>query len=305
MYSKIGAQINPLGLYVDIDGKVKFWKSEANFNGNVDDTVFITLDNTIQLYDLRNLRLNYLTILEAPRSNWTSPSNLDPSKINDTTIEVPSNTMNFFVSNTPVFFDSIQIISTAINQKKDCHNQEFFLDDIRGDGLTDSIIGVVQRKLEQFVHRYSDKSIPDKELEQLRNDISTYDTIVNKIAIYDYLVDKMVVYRYNENGCLSMVLGYHWSLGLEVDRAKYDKYGRINYYAREYVGMNTNEYFFKYDKFGRVKYMVEKYKSPSTDHSIEISYSIKVKLTYDNLGMLNSKSELQDGKWLTYFFEIK
>ena len=58
------AQVNPLGIYIDTDGKAKFWESEANLNGNLDDTVFVTCGAKTHLEDLRNLKLINLTFLE-------------------------------------------------------------------------------------------------------------------------------------------------------------------------------------------------------------------------------------------------
>lgn len=301
------AQVNPLGLYVDIDGKVKFWRSEANFNGNVDDTVYITCNAETQLYDLRNLRLNYLTILEAPKSNWTMPSNLDPSRINDTSgyCVVNKNTNPYF-SIQPSFFDSISLSTSVVEIKMPANqNHEFFSDYIRGDGLNDSIIGLVKSKLNLLIERFYGKLLPDEQLNHLRSEISYHDTVIEKIAIYDFLVDMIVTYEYDGNGRLSKVIGYHWNLGVEVDSLKYDNSGNLIYYSREQLGTNRNEYFFSYDKHGRVVKLIENYSSPATKNSIDISYSHQVKFTYDSFGIMFSKALLQEENWLTYYFEIK
>jgi hypothetical protein len=303
----IVAQINPLGIYVDIDGKVKFWRSEANFNGNLDDTVYLTLDGETQLYDLRNLKFNYLTILQAPRSNWTAPSNLDPSRITNTSDNsIPQNTTNLYFSNPLISFDSISLNTNIIEETiPSIQTQEFFSDDIRGVGLNDSILHLVNDKLNNLIDRFYGKLLPYEQINQLRNEISYHDTVIEKNAIYDYLVDMIVTYEYDGIGRLRKVLGYHWNLGIEVDSLKYDKSGNLIYYSREQLGTNRNEYFFNYDKFGRLTNFTENYTTPVSENSIDISYSRQVTFTYSSVGIMNAKAELHEGNWLTYYFEIK
>jgi hypothetical protein len=114
-----------------------------------------------------------------------------------------------------------------------------------------------------------------------------------------------LTYEYDENGLLQKVLGYHWSVGIEVDRLRYDRSGNLIYFSREEIGSNLLEYFFDYDKHGRVEALTENYRSPATENSIEVSDSRKIKFTYDSDGTMNSKSELVEGNWRTYYFEMK
>ena len=301
------AQINPLGLYVDIDGKVKFWEGEPNFNGNIDDTVYVTMNGETQLEDLRNLRYNYLTFVVSPRSNWTTPSNLDPSRVNDTTAFYYQNSV--FNTNFPsvIFFtDTLAITTFKLPETKAARQQQlFFTDDIRGDGLNDSIVNLVKIKLNDLIQRFSGKLLPSEEMDQLRTEISYHDTVIDKIAVYDYLVDMMLTFEYDEDGLLKKGLAYHWNLGIEVDNLKYDKAGNLIYFSREELGLNTHEYFFKYDRLGRLKTVKENYRTPISENSTNDSYSKEIKLTYNAAGILNSKTEIQDGIKLTYFFNVK
>jgi hypothetical protein len=305
--TSVVAQVNPTGLYVDIDGKIKFWRSEANFNGNLDDTVYIIHKGETQLYDLRNLKFNYLTILEAPRSNWTAPSNLDPSRVNDTSdYRIQYNSINPTFLNPLISFDSISLNTYVVEETIPAfQHQEFFSDDVRGVGLNDSILHLVTNKLNDLIDRFYGKTLPYEQINQLRHEISYHDTVIEKNAIYDYLVDMIVTYEYDGNGRLRNVLGYHWNLGIEVDSLKYDKSGNLIYFSREQLGTNRNEYVFSYDTFGRLTNYTENYATPVSENSIDISFSKQVSFTYNNDGIMNSKSELHEGNWITYDFEIK
>ena len=304
--ARVLAQINPLGLYVDIDGKVKFWECEEYLNGNLDDTVHITLNGDTYLDDLRNLKYQHLTIIDAPSSDWISLSNLDPSRINDTsryniydnrygrsTFSFGENYFsNYYLNNQ---FTILTIDSTA-------NSNRLFRDESRGAGLTDSILRLVKTKLSDYV---SNRPWSDEKLEKLHNEISGYDTIVDGIAQFDYIVDLFITYDYDKKDKLTRVLGYHWNQTLEVDSLKYDKKGNLIYFSREQLGINRSEYSFKYDKSGRVISVDTRYFSPGSDNSIEVTRTNSIKFTYNKVGKVNSKSVLDDGILLTYFFEIK
>jgi hypothetical protein len=184
-------------------------------------------------------------------------------------------------------------------------NQEFFSDDIRGVGLNDSILHIVKNKLNDIIDRFYGKFLPYEQINQLRNEISYHDTVIEKIAVYDYLVDMIVTYEYDGNGRLSKVLGYHWNLGIEVDSLNYDKSGNLIYYSREQIGSNLDECFFNYDKFGRVTSFTKNYSTPVSENSIDISYSRQVSFTYNSVGIINSKAELHEGNLITYYFGIR
>ncbi len=49
---KLGHSQNPLGIYIDIDGTLKFWEYEANLNGNLEDTVF---ENALKRFEVVHL----------------------------------------------------------------------------------------------------------------------------------------------------------------------------------------------------------------------------------------------------------
>jgi hypothetical protein len=308
----IVAQINPLGLYVDIDGKVKFWENEENRNGNVDDTVYISFNSDRHLDDLRNLKYNYLTLIEAPSSDWITLSNLDPSRINDTSRSIAHDSK--FSVDTYTFGENHFCYSYLTNQsffiKIDTSSNDsrkhLFSDESRGTGLTDSVLILVKSKLNDYINRNCGNLYSDEELEQLHKEISTYNTIIDGVAIFDYIVDLIVTYDYDKKDRLTRVLGYHWSRPVEVDSLKYDKAGNLSYYSREQIGSGgRREYFFKYDKSGRVTNVKERYCSAVSKNSIDISYSNDIKFTYNKIGKMNSKAVLQEGKWLSYYFEIK
>lgn len=302
------AQINPLGLYVDIDGKVKFWESEANENGEVDDTVYITVNGERYLDDMRNLKYHHLTIIEAPSADWISLSNLDPSRINDTSrnntfgngyginsFSFGENHYSYYYLNNQ--FTILTIDSTATNNSK-----RLFTDESRGEGLTDSVLLLVKLKLTDYV---SNRPWSDEKLEKLHTEISGYDTMIEGVAHFDYIVDLFLAYDYDKKDRLTRVLGYHWNQTLEVDSLKYDKKGNLIYFSRQQLGINKSEYFFKYDKFGRVVGVDTRYLSFGSENSIESTRANNIKFTYNNLGKVNSKSVLDDGILLTYYFDIK
>ncbi len=313
---------NPLGVYIDIDGKVKFWTSEANRNGNVDDSVYVSFNGEKQLMDLRNLKLDNLTLLEAPRYNATSSCNMDPSIRYDTTEQVKS---NIAINSTIPFFDTSQLHlfylpTTVIDSNhlftittndsiKISVEQKEFTDDIRGVGLNDSTIKEVKTILMEYINRLTGKWEGEEEREALRSKLSLPDTIIEYKAIYDYLVDLFVVHNYDNKNRLTKVIGYHWNLGVEVDSLRYNKKGNLIYFCRDKIGSVRHEYYFKYNKNGQVEKVTYIYNSVGTNRNTT-QYSHPetqiMKFTYNNLGIINSQSRVQkDGKLLTTYIEIR
>jgi hypothetical protein len=305
------AQINPLGLFVDIDGKVKFWENEANENGSIDDTVYISFNGETLLYDLRNLKYNYLTLIEAPSSDWITPSNLDPSRINDTSqstsydSKFSMGTYTFGEDHFSYHYFNDQSLQLIIDTLSNDSRKHLFSDESRGAGLTDSVLTLVKSKLNNFVNRNYGKSCSDEELEQLQKEISSYDTVIDYVANFDYIVDLIITYDYDKKNRLTKVLGYHWNHSVEVDSLEYDNAGNLSYFSREQIGSGRREYFFKYDKSGRVTIVKERYRSEVPKNSINIAYTNDIKFKYNKAGTMISKAVLQDGKWLSYYFEIK
>lgn len=305
------AQINPLGVYLKIDGKINFWHCEANRNGQVTDTVILTYNNDKEIIDLRNLKYDLLTFVDAPRTIWTSPCNIDPSRINDTIEPEPINYINYL---NPIISFSIEpfVLNDTIlieNKNSSVVKNNYFADDIRGDGLNDSTIAVVKNILSKYINQYynSDPSIDNRE--KLRYKLSMPDTIINHKAVYDYLVDLFIVHDFDTNQNLSRVIGYHWNYGLEIDSLKYDPLNRLIYFSRESIGSIRQQYFFTYDKYSRVT-QVKNYYSTVGINAERASYTksdvYTMKFTYNKSGKINSKSHLQkDGKWITTYFEIK
>jgi hypothetical protein len=263
----IVAQINPLGIYVDIDGKVKFWRSEANFNGNLDDTVYITHNSETQLYDLRNLKFNYLTILEAPRSNWTTPSNLDPSRINDTSdYSITHNTINLYFSHPKISFDSI-ILNTNVVEATipSLQNQVFFSDDIRGVGLNDSILHIVKNKLNDIIDRF-------------------YGKVLGYHWNLGIEVDSL---NYDKSG--NLIYYSREQIGSNLDECffNYDKFGRVTSFTKNYstpVSENSidisysRQVSFTYNSVGIINSKAELHEG----NLITYYFGIREKLTKDN-----------------------
>jgi hypothetical protein len=307
----IVAQINPLGLYVDVDGKVKFWENEANRNGNVEDTVYISFNGDTHLEDLRNLKYNHLTLIEASSSDWITPSNLDPSRINDTSRSISNgskfavNTYAFGENHFTYYYLSNQRISIKMDTSSNYKCKRLFSDESRGSGLNDSVLSLVKSKLNHYINRNYGKPWSGEKLEQLHKEISAYDTIIDGVAIFDYIVDLIIAYDYDEKDRLTRVLGYHWSQPVEVDSLKYDKAGNLIYFSREQIGMKRREYFFKYDKSGRVTSVHERERSAGSENSIDVSFSNKIKFTYNKVGVMNSKTVLREENWFTNYIEIK
>lgn len=302
---------NPLGIYLDIDGKVKFWESEANRNGNLDDTVYVTFSGEKQLMDLRNLKYDHLTFLEAPRGFATSSCNLDPSRVNDTTRSYDSENQ---INSTNFIFDINQALFILEYTKLDdtskiSSEQNQFLDDIRGDGLNDSTIKEVKEILLEYINRYTGKWEPYEAREELQSKLSTPDTVIEQKAVYDYLVDLFVAYNYDKMNRLTKVIGYHCSLGVEVDSLNYDLTGKLIYFSRDKIGSIRNEFFFEYNDYNQVSNVIYIYSTVGTNRDTP-QYTNpqiqKMKFTYNPEGIMNSQSQLQkDGNWLTTYYEIK
>jgi hypothetical protein len=305
------AQINPLGVYLEIDGKINFWYFEANRNGQVNDTIIITYNNEKEITDLRNLKYDLLTFVESPRTIWTSPCNLDPSRINDTIEPEPINNINYL---SPIISFSIEpfVLNDTIileNKNSSVVKNNYFADDIRGVGLNDSTIAVVKNILIKYINQYYNSYPSIDNREKLRYQLSKPDTIINHKAVYDYLVDLFIVHDFDSNQNLSRVIGYHWDYGIEIDSLKYDQLNRLIYFSRESIGSIQQQYFFTYDKYSRVT-QVKNYYSTVGVNADRPSYTksdiYTMKFTYNKSGKLNSKSYLQkDGKWITSNFEIK
>lgn len=304
------AQVIPLGVYVDIDGKIKFWNTEANRNGHLNDTVLVTYNGGAATVDLRNLKYDYLTLREAPRTIWTLPSNQDPSKLYDTTDPTISADMDYLHLGkpTPELF-SLAASTTLQPETLSYSAREYFWDDIRGCGLNDSVLRSVKNTLAEYVDHYRDKYLTADDRNNLQAKLSLPDSIVDIIAFYDYLVDLYVKYDFDTKNRLSKVIGYHWDYGLEVVNIKYDKLDHLIYFSHQSIGSIRQEFFFEYDKSGRVSTVKNQYSTVGTNAESgnythpEIT---RMKFTYNKSGKMNSQSFLQkDGKWETWYFEIK
>jgi hypothetical protein len=301
---------NPMGVYLDIDGKVKFWLDEPNRNGNVDDTVYLTYGDLKELIDLRNLKYDYLTLIEAPRRRATSISDMDPSIHYDTTevdnSETDAQPITLF-NNYSLF--QYECAKTFVYIQPDSNYvQKTYWDDIRGAGLNDSTIKEVKDILVDYVNRISGKWESYEEREALHAQLSEPDTIIEKKAVYDYLVDLFVVHDYDKENRLIRVIGYHWNYGVEVDLLNYDTNGNLIYFCRDKIGSSKHEFFFQYNTAAQVVNVCYKYSFVGTNESTpQYAYPEfqETKYTYSQTGVLTSKSELQDdNSWSTVYYNI-
>ena len=307
--SQIHAQ-NPLGLYLDIDGQVEFWETEANLNGNVDDTVIATFQGKQEILDLRNLKLEHLTFVDAPRHRDTDPSNIDPSRRYDTAeteVIEPIETDGLFFNIIPTLWssDSITIADSTDQAAKPKH----FLDDVRGLGLTDSALGEIKAILDEYIIRYTGQWEPNESRDSLNKKLSVCDSFVEYLPYYDYLVDLYVKYEYNDKEQLARVIGYHWDLGVEVDRLAYDKKGRLIYFCRDKIGSVRTSFRFSYNRRGKVKEMQKEYNTtgPNKESSQYMHPEFStMRFSYGKNGLLNAQSYLKkDGTWNCVHYKIR
>lgn len=283
---------NPYGVYVDIDGKVKLWEAPLNFNGNLDDTVLITSGNEVFYEDLRNVLYTHLTFLEPPSDYWTIPSNLDPSRHYDTTAtpypEKPYGLTYFWYDTSRWQFTApinvtVETTTPPVNK---------YIDEEEGANLTEINMKKVKALLNNYITTYQGKIEPYEARDSIHQALSYPDSIVDKIACFDYLVDRLILHDYDSKQQLTRVVGYHWSLGVEVDKLKYNNQGNITYFCREKIGTLKYELFFSYNQKQQVVKVKRIYNSVGNTN--ETSYThpdvITTKFTYAKTGFIYTAS---------------
>ncbi len=303
-------QTNSLGLYVDIDGEIKFWEGERNLRGYIKDTVLITFGKKTFYEDLGNLKQIDLTLLEYPKDNWHMLTQKDDTfQINDPSFESSLINGSFTIPDSIVFSLIHNIDSSKYEPNELLENRKIkYMDNITGDGLTDSIVDMLKVKLALYVKRYYGKTEPDKARHELYLELSDYDSIVNKIEVYDYLVDQLILYDYTHNQ-LNGIIRYHWNTGVEFDSLRYDESGQLVYFSRESIGSSRDEFYFEYNQFGKViktKCFLAGYVGDS-ESDLKKSYTVEyITYAYDEYGVLNSKSLTRsNGSLEIYFYEFK
>lgn len=302
--AELNSQVIPYGLYIDVDGKVKFWEAEANKRGYIVDSVITTCGSEKYIDDIVNLKYDQLTVLEFLDEDWTMESSGDPSRINDTTSTTDNSNLNGTIWSIPIYYDLDTIVNEKTKQTK--ANVPKLDDIIRGSQLSDSVVTKLKVKLTNFIHANQGIYMLDEIRNGLHEELSHYDTVIEQVAIYDYLVDHLVFYTYEKNK-LKSAIGYHWSLGVEIDSLQYDKKGRLIYFSRESIGTSKHTYCFTYDKKGRVNALKTRYSFANYEGQPFVEGpTSETKYTYNKEGVINSKSILlEDGSWNTCYFEIK
>ncbi len=286
------AQVMPLGLYVDIDGKVRFWESETNRNGNLDDTVVVRSDlsENSEIIDLRNFIYDYLTLIEAPKWSWTCPNNLDPSSRFDTNQrDVPQSFNHLTDFNLP---STLFIIQDTFPHSKtlDYSHWSLFQNEEIGWQLTDSIHQLVSKQLFEFVKAYPSFKDPDLAYQTLYLWLSEPDTVIDKIPVCDFLVDKFIHYYIDTIHNRATGIGYHWNSGIEVDEIQFNKHNNVSYFSRTYLGTAKVECSFYYTKHQQVKQVIKNeysYQTNTFPKEIDTLYSTKISYDYNKDGELN------------------
>lgn len=292
------SQVIPYGVYITIEGKVKFSEMESNQRGYIEDTVYLNCGEWNSSDDIANIPINYLTLVDFPDDSWTNESYGDPSKINDTTPRVYSD--NYLWQNTPfnvITIDTLFIVETPNGKSNRRKKEEIhqFQNIYRGDKLNDSVISLVNQKLTHFKNNYQDKTIFYDARGKLYMDLSHYDTVIEKQAIYDFLVDHFVDYKYNKKG-LTNAIGYHWNLGVESDSLVYDKKHRLIYFSRESIGSSKTEIHFTYNKSGQVisNKLLRSYSGNQEGEPLIVSSTVMNLYTYHKSGLMSS---------ITFYYE--
>ncbi len=291
------AQLIPFGLDVSPEGKIAFSVFPPNYNGNLDDTAYVLLDNgQIIVRDRRNVNYEFLTILEAPEER--SVTNLDPSQRYDTTNN-ESDTKDTVFWIIPVYPDpgfSFEMIDSGAVM-----NPDKFSDEMHGSGLNDSIGRVLKTRVEQFAYQYMEKVVSEEVKEQLQKELSEVDTVIDGTYIYDYLVDGFVFYTYQEDK-LVRAIAYDWNGSVQFDSLTYDSKGNLVRFSREHIGLNADVYCFEYDSDNKLLEMtrINYYLDSSEYERIPQVW----KYGYNKNGLINRRSELQiDGTWLNCSFQ--
>ncbi|MBL4704247.1 MAG: hypothetical protein JKY54_06985 [Flavobacteriales bacterium] len=282
------SQINPIGLLLNLNGTIEVHTGPPNYNGRLDNPVYVICDTDTVIWDLRNVRYDQLTIIEAPK--YIYPSNLDPS------YEEYENTLDFDFTNStiPIYGeDSGLIIFNNDSAVFSANKTNRFRDEIIGVGMINNAnIQLMKTKLSNHIKHYLGNSTDEEDLQRIYYELSTPDSIVDGEMRYDYLIDKLIFYNYEANK-LTSIMGYHWNYGVEFDSLKYDSFGSLIYFLREEVGSLRDEIFLSYDKKNRVTGMIRTYGYADSSPSITES-----KFTYDLNGILNSKStRTENGSW--------
>jgi hypothetical protein len=290
------SQINPIGLLLNLNGTIEVHTGPPNYNGNIDNPVYVICDTDSVIWDLRNVRYDQLTIIEAPK--FIYPSNLDHSH------EEYENTPDFDSINSTISIygkDSSFIIFNNDSAVFSANNTNRFRDEIIGIGMIDSInIQLIKTKLSNHIKLYLGNSTDEEDLQRIYYELSTPDSIVDGEERYDYLIDKLIFYNYESNK-LTSIMGYHWNYGLEFDSLNYDSFGNLIYFLREEIGSVRNEISLSYDKKNRVTGMMHKHGYNDSSPTI-----IESKFTYDSNGILTSKSTRKDnGSWETCEIKLK
>lgn len=243
---KISSQVIHYGLEVSEKGTIVFSRAEENRNGILEDTTDVTCEIGQSRYqdDWRNVKYDFLILMDYPDETWTMPSNGDPGYEGDSLPEETGKSGKNQLVTVVLFTDTLLDDSTRQDRIEPV---PLFRDEIDGLGLTDSRVADAREKLETYICENYGRLTEWKEQNQLYTALSCPDTIIHKQRIYDYLVDRLVFYTY-EGDRLTAVTAYHWNLGVECDSLRYDKYGNLRYLTREKVGSIRYEYCFDYNE---------------------------------------------------------
>lgn len=310
------AQI-PLGVYVDVDGKLNFWESEFNYNGNLTDTVCIRYSGGLFYSDLRNVKYDLLTIFEPPGDNEFLPSSMDPSKQFDDTLDTTSderaNTENlewhsvYFWNDSSEFSDAT--IAFICDEKTDQKlNLPWMQNTNRGVGISSEMEPIIQQQLNEYIDCNAGYWEEEDAFWNLHMDLSEIDSVSNQKACFDFLLDYWLNCSRNESGQLVSVCSYNWDSGVEILQLDYEPNGQVSLIRHEKIGGIANEYAFYYNAKAQVIEVEQCYATVGSNRStLSYAYPIRTRkrFEYNESGIISAiRTQMPNGEWDTVLIEF-
>lgn len=305
------AQIIPLGFHLSIHGKLVYLAEEPyDSNDGSDCVAEITCNETyIGSDDWDYVLKNEFTIVEYPSSEWYGLNSNAPSHKYDTAHEYNYPFINFY--GLAYTFDSTYfsyVIDTTMGNivvPPKTMKSDFF-DITNGLGITAENEKMLKGKLRNYADTYFGKTRPYEVELDVYNEFSEPDSIVGETIYYDCLADELVFYEFDQNDRMTSAVGYHWGKGVQLDTMRYDARGNMTWFLSEEIGNWRNDYQLEYDQFNRVSKITHTFCYIVDTEENDFMYVDVTKFGYDDLGLLNSKSTLNDdGSWSTCKFERK
>ncbi|MCB9234513.1 MAG: hypothetical protein H6581_22855 [Bacteroidia bacterium] len=299
------SQIIPYGLSLSIEGKVEIVTGKpANFPFQIENPVYMVCENgDSSVEDVSWFKDQHLTILDVPDPNWTNYS----IQVEDVPPAPPAGDFPWYLL--PIWDSSIAVTvfwdSSILTAKEDVLLNDIV--DYHGT-LPEPGVRSVRERVEKYIRSHRGRDLDNDAWDELYEEISAVDTVMEKEYVYDYLVSKLVLYDY-EGGKLTHALGYFFrSAGVETDTLRYDQRGNLVYFHRETIGIGGEQIWFTCNPAGQVTYFrqVHYYLDNSSYRNCPSCCTESVfeqKFGYDEAGNLNylasryPASDYYDGLW--------